>query len=261
MKQRRIVGDILIALTVAFMAYLSVIMVYRINTVVLSSNAAMMFAAELIICVFFLLFALDIRFGLLTKMKSRIGKAIGWIVRIFVIFIVAVVLFLTVKICAGCFINTAAPVENVIVLGNALENSKPTQDLLLRLDTAAKYLEENPGSVAILTGGNPDESGLTEAAVMHDILLVRGITEDRMILEDKADTTVTNFKNTAMLIGTNEPIVIVTSNYHMDRAVQTAENAGFSNILRLPAPSSVITFGPNLMAEVVAELGGLLIKQ
>ena len=77
MKQRRIVGDILIALTVAFMTYLSVIMVYRINTVVLSSNAAMMFATELIICVFFLLFALDIRFGLLTKMKSRIGKAIG----------------------------------------------------------------------------------------------------------------------------------------------------------------------------------------
>ena len=64
-----------------------------------------------------------------------------------------------------------------------------------------------------------------------------------------------------MLIGTDEPVVIVTSNYHMDRAVQTAENAGFSNILRLPAPSSVITFGPNMMAEVVAELGGLLIKQ
>ena len=66
-----------------------------------------------------------------------------------------------------CCIHTEAPTKNAVVLGMALENGKPTNDLLLRLDTAAKYLEENPESVAVLTGGNPDESGRTEAAVIR----------------------------------------------------------------------------------------------
>ena len=71
-KKRRFIGDILIIFTVAFIVYLSVIMVHRINTVVLRDNYVMMFCAELVICAFFLLFALDVRFGLFTRMRSKV---------------------------------------------------------------------------------------------------------------------------------------------------------------------------------------------
>jgi hypothetical protein len=43
----------------------------------------------------------------------------------------------------------------------------------------------------------------------------------------------------------------------MDRAVQTAKAAGFSNVLRLPAPSSFPSYGANVIYEVVLELNDL----
>ena len=34
-----------------------------------------------------------------------------------------------------------------------------------------------------------------------------------------------------------EPVVMISSNYHMDRAVRNAGEAGFTHVMRLPAPS------------------------
>jgi hypothetical protein len=47
----------------------------------------------------------------------------------------------------------------------------------------------------------------------------------------------------------------------MDRATQTAELAGFSNVLRLPAPSSFLCYGVNVMSEVVLELNELTLRK
>ena len=127
----------------------------------------------------------------------------------------------------------------------------------LIMNTAKAYLEKYPEAQLILTGGNADGSGRTEAVVMRDILTERGIVNERMILEDQAKSTKDNFRNTAQIIDPGEPVVLISSNYHMDRAVQTAESAGFSDVLRLPAPSSLLGFGANVIYEVVLELNEL----
>ena len=62
------------------------------------------------------------------------------------------------------------------------------------------------------------------------------------------------------MIDPDAPVVLITSNYHMDRAVQIAKSAGFSNVLRLPAPSSSITFGSNVMLEIMMDLNELTLK-
>ena len=257
MNVRQKIGTILIVLAVAFTVYLSVIMIRRINTVVLKAAYTKIFYNELVACAFFILFALDVRFGF-TGAENMVLKIAGWCLRILVVLVTAVLLFFIGKITIGSFICTEAPAKNAIVLGLALENGKPTDDLVSRLDTAEKYLQRNPDTTLILTGGNPDETGRTEAAVMRDILTERGVREDRMRLEDQAETTKDNFRNTARLTDPEEPIVLISSNYHMDRAVQTAHSAGFSKILRLPAPSSLISFGANVMWEVMLELDGLV---
>ena len=146
------------------------------------------------------------------------------------------------------------------MLGLALEKGKPTDDMLKRLNTAQAYLEKYPETQLILTGGNADGSGRTEAAVMHEILAERGVTDDRMILEDQAESTKDNFRNTAQIIDPGKPVVLISSNYHMDGAVQTAKSVGFSNILRLPAPSSCLSYGANVMCEIVLELNELTLK-
>jgi uncharacterized SAM-binding protein YcdF (DUF218 family) len=261
MKTSRIIGDILLGLGAVFTVYLSVIMIRRINSVVLQSDYRKIFCYELAACAVFLLFAADVRFGFFTKPKPAALKVIGWLLRILVIAVTAVLLFFFGKICVGSCIRSDGAAQNVIVLGIALENGKPTDDLICRLDTAEQYLLEHPEASAILTGGNADDSGKTEAAVMRDILLARGIPEKQMILEDQADSTKANFRNAANLIDPNAPVVLISSNYHMDRAVQIARKAGFTDIQRLPAKSSAFKFGSNVMYEVILELNELTLKQ
>ena len=254
MKIRQATGSVLIVLAAAFTVYLSVVMLRRINAVVLKDSYVKVFRYELAACALFILFAADVRFNLP-------GGAASGALRAVLILACAALLFFIVKITAGSFIRTEGPARNAIVLGLALENGKPTDDLLARLDAAEKYAGENPEAVLILTGGNPDESGKTEAEVMRDLLAQRGIPEERMILEDRAETTKDNFRNTAELTDPGEPVVLITSGYHMDRAVQTAKSAGFTRILRLPARSSAVYFGANVMWEAVMELNELTLKR
>jgi len=254
---RIIVGSILIILAAAFPVYLSFVMLRRIGTVVLKKAYVKIFSCELIACAVFLVFALDVRFGFLTLMPSKALRGIGWSLRAAVILAAAVLLFFIGKILVGSLIRQDAPARNALVLGLALENGKPTGDLISRLDTAEKYLGSHPDAMLILTGGNPDGTGKTEAAVMRDILLMRGVAEEKIRLEDRAETTKENFTNTARMVNPDEPIVLISSNYHMDRAVHTAKSAGFTHVLRVPAPSSLFYFGANVMWEVVLELNDL----
>ena len=257
MKARIIIGNILLILAVAFTMYLSVIMIRRINAVVLKDSYKKIFTYELIICAVFILLAVDVRFGF-TGMKSNVLNVLGWVLRVFVIAATAVFLFFIGKITVGGLIHSNGIADNAIVLGLALENGKPTQNLLYRLDTAERYLEREPKGTLILTGGNADEFGKTEAETMRDILAERGVAEDRMILEDKAESTEENFANVAKIVDPAAPIVLISSDYHMDRAIRTAGKAGFSDILRMPAQSALIEYGANVMWEVVLELNELI---
>ena len=260
-RVRRIVGDVLVALVVLLMADVVVVMLRKINAVVLKADYQKVFTYQLILCAILLLFALDVRFNLFTRAKSGILRILGWVPRTIVVLLALLIVFFSGKVICGSVMNTAGQADQAIVLGLALENGKPTDELLARLDTAQSYLGEYPEARLILTGGNADASGRTEAAVMREILAERGVADDRMILEDQAKSTKDNFRNTAQIIDPGEPVVLISSNYHMDRAVQTAKAAGFTNVQRLPAPSSLLSYGANVMSEVVLELNELTLKQ
>ena len=51
--------------------------------------------------------------------------------------------------------------------------------------------------------------------------------------------------------------MLISSNYHMDRAVRNAGKEGFSHIMRLPAPSGFFAYGANMLSEVVVDLDDL----
>ena len=236
-RVRRIIGDILLALAVLLTIDVAVVMPARINAVVLKADYREVFMYEIILCAILLLFALDVRFNLFTRWKPVLLKAVGWVLRAVIVLLSAVIIFFCGKVIIGGMVHTAGQADHAIVLGLALENGKPAPDLLSRLDTARDYLEKYPEARLILTGGNADESGRTEAAVMRDVLAERGVPEDRLILEDQAQSTKENFSNIAGLIPADEPVVMISSDYHMDRAVRIASQSGFSRVMRLPAPS------------------------
>ena len=124
----------------------------------------------------------------------NVRKVVGWILRVIMILMTAVLFFFFGKITISSLMNTAAPAPNALVLGLALENGKPAGDLISRLDTAEAYVKDNPRETLILTGGNPDASGKTEAGVMHDILAERRVDEARMVLEDRAGSNKANYR-------------------------------------------------------------------
>ncbi len=254
---RRILGDIVIASTVLLSIDVVAIMLHKISVVVLKDTYKTIFRYEIIALVVLLILSLDIRFGFFTRMKNKAVKVIGWILRIAVVLFSAVVIFFMGGVVFGSFYNTSAPVKHVIVLGMALENGKPTEDLKKRIDTAEKYLEKNKDAVLILTGGNPGEDGRTEAAVMRDLMIEDGVPTDRMLLEDQATTTKENFENTVKILDPAEPVLLISSNYHLQRAVKEAKRAGFENVLRLPAPSGFLSYGSNMMWEVLLEIRSL----
>ena len=177
--------------------------------------------------------------------------------RVVIVLFSAAILFFCGKVIVDGMIHTAGPADHAIVLGLALENGKPAPDLFARLETARAYLDKNPHAQLILTGGNADESGRTEAAVMRDILTEKGVSETSLILEDQAETTKENFRNIAALISKDEPVVMISSDYHMDRAVRIARQEGFPQVMRLPAPSGFFAYGANMMSEVVLDLNDL----
>lgn len=93
---------------------------------------------------------------------------------------------------------------------------------------------------------------------MREVLTERGVPESRLILEDQARSTSENFRNIAGMISTDTPVVMISSDYHMNRAVQTAKEKGFTRVMRLPAPSGFFTYGANMLSEVVLDLNNLI---
>ncbi len=254
---RRIIGDILLALVLFLSVDVIIVMVRRIGSVVLKDDYITIFRYELVLLLILLVFALDIRFRIFTWSRTGAVRIIGWVPRVIVILLSAVIVFFCGKVVAGSLINNAGQADHAIVLGMALEDGEPTDDLLSRLDTAREYLEKYPDARLILTGGNAVENGRTEAEVMRDLLTERGVSSDRLMIEDQATTTKENFARTAGMLPDGEPVVLISSNYHMDRAVRTARNAGFSHVMRLPAPSGFFTYGANMMWEVILDLNEL----
>ena len=253
----RIAGDMLLALVILLTADVIFVMPARIKAVVRKADCRGVFMYDVILCAVLLLFALDVRFSIFTRWEPVIPRAAGWILRTVIVLSTAVIVFFCGRVVIGGMINTAGQAEYAIVLGLALENGEPAPDLLARLDTAREYLGKYPGARLILTGGNAEGSGRTEAAVMRDILLQRGVPEDRLILEDQSQTTKENFGNIARIIPAEKPVVMISSSYHMDRAVRNASKSGFSHVMRLPAPSGFLAYGANVLSEVVVDLNDL----
>lgn len=80
----------------------------------------------------------------------------------------------------------------------------------------------------ILTGGKVQtgDNITSEAEVMKELAMKNGIDESKIILEDEGKNTIENILNTREImeeIGHMDRVVIITSDYHMERAKKIFE--------------------------------------
>lgn len=158
--------------------------------------------------------------------------------------ILAALMVLSLCVCAvieipiikGAVTEPVADSEYVIVLGAKVNGTRPSRVLRQRLDAAIEYADKNKTSKIIVTGGKGSDEDISEAASMNNYLIAKGIDKTRIILEDKAVDTRENLEFSKEIIGdSSKSIVIVTSDFHMYRALRLAEQTGFSHVSGKPA--------------------------
>ena len=123
--------------------------------------------------------------------------------------------------------------DYLIVLGCQVRGTVPSRMLRQRIDAAADYLNTYPSATAIVSGGMGPGEDITEAECMAQYLTAAGIDPDRILLEDKATSTMENLRFSLELMESGS-VAIVSNEFHLYRAGQMAETLGLSPAL-IPA--------------------------
>ena len=116
----------------------------------------------------------------------------------------------------------------IVILGYGLNQDGSMPPILRRrVLTGLATAQFFPQSPIIVTGGNP-RNGQTEAAQMRRMLLMLGFPDPRIIVEDRANSTVQNAQFSVPLAKQAgcTGIVLVTSSTHQGRADQNFIDAG-----------------------------------
>ena len=125
---------------------------------------------------------------------------------------------------------SAADETTVIVLGCKVNGTKPSGALRNRTNAAIEYLNEHPDAVAILSGGQGWDEGISEAECMKGIMEDAGIDESRYFIEDKSTSTDENFAFSKKIIeenGLSMNVAVATHDYHQKRAAMIAKKNGY----------------------------------
>lgn len=188
------------------------------------------------------------------QLWERIPKAAVRVIMCFVL--IGALIFGTIEILIARQLNASGEegLDYVIVLGAQVRESGPSTILKYRLDCAAEYLKENPDTVCIVSGGQGYNEPFPEAEGMAAYLIGAGIPEERIVREGKSETTEENIKNSMAFIEEESTVGIVTNDFHVFRAMQTAKDMGLENSCGIAAGSPRRYLPNNMLREFFAEI-------
>ena len=188
----------------------------------------------------------------------KLPGIIRTVVLVLVVLGAALFLFVEARI-VSYFRSVPEPgLDCLVVLGSQVRRGGPSAVLRYRLDAACDYLDDNPGTVCIVSGGQGRLEPFPEADGMRDYLVSRGIDESRILLERESGNTKENIEFSKKIIETqiagsrsaaDARIGIVTNNFHLYRACAIARKAGLANISPISADSTAFYLPNNMLRE------------
>lgn len=163
-----------------------------------------------------------------------------WLIRLMLL---GIMLLTIILIAGNAYIDNQASkltpdpqADSVIILGAHIEGHplRPSLMLQYRLDKAIEYWEQNPNITMITTGGRTVGYPQSEAEVMQQYLVRKGIPESQILLEEDSTRTAHQFIN-AKVISDNagkpmENTVIITNDFHLPRAMILAKRSGLETV-------------------------------
>jgi len=124
-----------------------------------------------------------------------------------------------------------------LILGAAVYDETPSPILEKRIDTAYKFLKENENAFAVCTGGIGSKASVSEAECIKRELVKKGISSDRLIIEDKSGTTAENMRFSLKLIPFEyDTIAVITSGFHVSRAKLILSGLTNAHVIGIPSP-------------------------
>lgn len=192
---------------------------------------------------------------------NRVPKAIRNIFRT----IIGIVLIVFI-ICQGCimtqfFSKGEAGADYIIVLGAQMRDWGPSVVFKYRLDAAVEYLNDNPGTIVVVTGGQGPNESISEGEGGKAYLIEQGISEDRIIVENQSVDTRQNISNALDLINGHDEslkIGIVTNNFHVFRGTLLARRLTEADISGIAAFTEYQYLPNNMVRETFGILKDML---
>ena len=195
--------------------------------------------------------------------RTRIGRVF---LRALAVVLAIVVLYsvgMTGAMAVACAQTVPPDADTpLIVLGCQVFASGPSPMLRARLNRALRYLTAHPGAVCVVSGGQGTNEHASEAEVMRDWLVSRGIAPERILTESQSANTEENIRFSLALLeshGYGNAVAVCTDWWHELRARIWTTRAGadfFSAPCATYAPLLVIYYARELCGTVRMVLAG-----
>ena len=119
--------------------------------------------------------------------------------------------------------------DAIVVLGaQVLPSGEPNTQLQWRLDAALRAWEKKQAPI-VTTGAQGKDEPMPEAEAMKTYLMTHGIPGEMILTDPDSFNTRENLRNAARLLGdwgNVRKVLIVTSDYHLPRAMALANDQG-----------------------------------
>lgn len=157
-------------------------------------------------------------------------------------------------------VEEIARVDGVIILGGAEDIASSTKwrtpqfnEASERLTTALALSKRHPHAKVLFAGGSgrvQDVAGAatTEAAIAKRFFENQGLAPSRILIEATSRNTAENARNSRVLAQPepDQVWVLVTSAYHMPRAMQAFARAGWTDLLPYPVDYRTAAFAARI---------------
>lgn len=109
-----------------------------------------------------------------------------------------------------------------------LPGGRPDGELIARCRLAAECHRQGLAPIVLASGGPSNGHALSEAAAAAALLVGMGVPLAALLLDEQSTDTPGNARQAALLLGAGRRVLVVTSDYHLRRALALYRRAGLA---------------------------------